>query len=115
MKLNNKTLSLIFLLPVLLFYIAHFFHPKINPNHVATGFVQYDQPYYVINSLEYKKDSSSFPLTFALPYESQLPKDKIYFFPQIFAIGYLLKITSINPTFLFLSFGFVFGIYFGVK
>ena len=109
MKLNNKTLSLIFLLPVLLFYIAHFFHPKINPNHVATGFVQYDQPYYVINSLEYKKDSSSFPLTFALPYESQLPKDKIYFFPQIFAIGYLLKITSINPTFLFLLFGFVFG------
>ncbi len=90
----------------------HFLHPTISPNHLSTGFIQYDQPSYIANSLEYKK-SEHWHIAFSMPYLETHQKEPIYFFPQLFLIGNLAKICPISPTAIFLVFGFIFA-YLGI-
>lgn len=110
--ISNKQLALLLLIPVIFYYSMHFLHPRINPNHIATGFIQYDQPSYVANSLEYKK-SENWHIAFSMPYLETHQKEPIYFFPQLFLIGNLAKISPFSPTAIFLVFGFVFA-YLGI-
>jgi hypothetical protein len=106
--MKNRTLALLLLFPILTYYLAHFLHPILNPNAVATGYVQYDQPSYMMSCMEYVK-SQTFDFTFALPYSEQVEKAKVYFFPQFFIVGNLVRLTGLPHLLVYLTFWFVFS------
>ena len=96
-------------LPVALFYIAHYSVPHQEPGLLPTGFIQYDQPYYMANARQYV-DGSTDGLRYASPFSAQVDPDAIYFQPQTALLGWLWKITGADPGVLFVLFGVVFGL-----
>ncbi len=83
-------------LPVALFYIAHYSVPHQEPGLLPTGFIQYDQPYYMANARQYV-DGSTDGLRYASPFSAQEDPDAIYFQPQTALLGWLWKITGADP------------------
>ena len=117
LKLGNETIistkniwgiSILLMLPPFLYYIAHFLGFG-NPDAIPTGYIQYDMPYYMANALEYK-ESKNLHLLFPLPFSSNYENESIYFYPQIFLMGLIVRYTPVEPVILFLLFGFVFGV-----
>ena len=100
---------LLLYLPVVLFYVAHYAAGQRDPYRLATGFVQYDQPYYMANARQYV-DGVTDGLRYASPFSAQEDPDTIYFQPQIALLGWLWKITGADPGVLFVLFGLVFGL-----
>ncbi len=102
-------LSIVFTIPVILFYLSHFLVSTKTPDLLATGFIHYDMPYYVSNALEYK-ETADFHFCHSLPFSDNYKNEQIYFHPQIFVMGMILRYFPINPLFLYLLLGFIFSV-----
>jgi hypothetical protein len=101
--------SLVLMAPIVLLHIAHFSMGAFNSQHLPTGFIHYDMPYYMANAREYK-EAESFSILFRLPFSPDYSNNPIYFYPQLLLMGLILKFTAIDPPALLLGFGFVFGV-----
>ena len=93
------------LLPVYLFYLAHF------TNRVAsgTGFLLDDMPYYMADARAYF-DAGHFTLTYGLPFSPDPNTPRIYFQPLTLALGVFWKLTGSDPGILFTVAGLTFAI-----
>lgn len=92
------------LAPVVLFYWAHF-HPN-DAQAVPTGFIQYDQPYYMANARQYL-DGATDGLRYTLPFSPSADSRPIHFQPQTWLLAGLLRITGSDLGALFMAFGMV--------
>ncbi len=96
-------------LPALLPLFLHFFYSSVIWQDHATGFIQYDQPYYMANAREYF-DDGNISLTYKNPSDYRADAPKLYFQPQSFVLGLIHKYTQIHPMYLFVAFGWLFSL-----
>ncbi|MBL0129419.1 MAG: hypothetical protein IPP83_18660 [Flavobacteriales bacterium] len=94
--------------PVLAPLIAHYSPGEGDPR-IPTGFMQYDQPYYMANARQYLDGASNGPL-YALPFSADPGSEPIHFQPQTILLAAVWWITNMDPGLLFSLFGVVFGI-----
>ncbi len=99
---TRALMALLLLLPWSLFYWAHY-HPK-DARLRPTGFVQYDQPYYMANARQYL-DGATDGLRYALPFSPAAEAEPIHFQPQTLLLAALWRITGADPGSLFVAFG----------
>ena len=95
-------MSFLLLLPVTTLYVSHFLPAA---GQVATGFIQYDQPYYMANAREFF-DSGKFALTYANPFDQSYAAPRIYFQPHLFLLGLWMRVTGMDPGIVYVLFGF---------
>lgn len=100
---------LLLYLPALVFQIAHYSAEQGNADAIGTGFVQYDQAYYMANARQYV-DGATDGIRYASPFSVEVEPPAIYFQPQVFVLGQLWRITGADPGILFSIFGIVFGL-----
>jgi hypothetical protein len=112
MSRNRLMVIIIFsiLLAPISYYIYNLFGNSGNGT-IPTGFIQYDQPYYIANALEYR-EMDEVQFMFPLPFSSDYENDRIYFYPQILLFGMILRYTELSPISIFLVFGLIFSILF---
>jgi hypothetical protein len=103
-KFRQALKALLLLLPVAGFYWVHF-HPT-NAALLPTGFVQYDQPYYMANARQYL-DGDTDGLRYALPFSPDAAARPIHFQPQTLVLAGLWRITRADPGTVFMAFGAV--------
>lgn len=90
--------SLILSLPVMILYMLHFF-PAVHGMQ-STGFIQPDMPTYMANARQYA-DGDHNGIAYSNPYDFHKESPKIYFQPQLYVLGLLLKWDSIDPGYAF--------------
>lgn len=100
-------LSAILCIPVYIIYASNFIF--LPPGVHGTGFVQYDQPYYMANARAYFSDGI-FTLTYGLPFSIDPATPKIYFQPLTFALGLILYLTNADPGYLYMAAGIAIAI-----
>lgn len=108
-SIRSWTFAALLYLPVVCFYAAHYAVGIADPSQHPTGFVQYDQPYYLANARQYL-DGATDGLRYASPFSSLEAPEPIYFQPQVAALALLWKLTGADPGLLFVLFGAVFGV-----
>lgn len=96
--------AVLLLLPVAGFYWVHL-HPK-DDAVLPTGFVQYDQPYYMANARQYL-DGGTDGLRYALPFSPDAAAKPIHFQPQTLLLAGLWRISRADPGTVFMAFGAV--------
>ncbi|MBX6314019.1 MAG: hypothetical protein IRY99_14055 [Isosphaeraceae bacterium] len=103
-ELRWWALSLLLASPVALIYLCHL---QDGPgDRTATGFIQYDMPYYMANAREHF-DSGHFCLFYGNPFSPRYGTPAIYFQPLILALGLLWRATGADPGMIFMAFGAV--------
>ena len=95
------------MLPVVVLYGSHFLTKATGA--WPTGFIQYDQAYYMANAREYI-DGGTDGIRYALPFSSNYTNAPIHFQPQIALLALLLKVTGWDPGRLFVAFGLICGL-----
>jgi hypothetical protein len=105
--------SLLLWLPVLIPFVCHYrLLPKPEMPQgklmLPTGFIQYDQPYYMMNAGAHF-DKDGFHLLYGLPFSPDEDTPRIYFQPHVLVMGLIWKATSLDPAIVYLSFGFLSG------
>lgn len=108
-RLREWALVVLLYLPVLAFYGAHFAAGLHDPDRQGTGFVQYDQPYYMANARQYL-DGATDGLRYASPFSTKEHPTPIYFQPQLAVLALLWEFTGLDPGVVFVLFGIVFGL-----
>jgi hypothetical protein len=88
-------------LPATLPYVVHF---AAGGQHLPTGFIQYDQPYYMANAREHF-DSGSFSILYGNPFDGSPDTPRVYWQPHIMVLGILLRMTGLSPGMVYLAFG----------
>ena len=101
------TAAALLMLPVAVLYGSHFLTHATGA--WSTGFIQYDQAYYMANAREYQ-DGGTDGLRYALPFSSNYHNAPIHFQPQIALLGLLWKVTGFDPGRLFVAFGLICGL-----
>ncbi len=99
-------ISFLLLLPAIIVYVNYFINSTADST--PSGFIQSDMYSYMAEARQYA-DGESNGLFYSNPFDGDKNAPKIYFQPQILLLGIILKYTSINPSNLFLLFGFIFG------
>lgn len=89
-------------LPATVLWVGHY--AAAPDDRIPTGFVQYDQPYYMANAREYFDDGACH-LLYGSPFSCDYKTPRLYFQPQTFLLGVLLHLTGIAPGLLFVLFG----------
>lgn len=94
------------MLPTLAMVVVHLLvHPAgMEP----TGFLQYDQPYYMANAREHF--DGGFHLLYGLPYSDTPTTPRLYVQPQLLVLGVVQHVTALPPGWLFLAFGLLAGL-----
>ncbi|MEZ6137479.1 MAG: hypothetical protein R3C53_21535 [Pirellulaceae bacterium] len=100
-------LAFILTLPALVPLFSHFYFTQLWGRH-GTGFIQYDQAYYMANARECI-DHGGLALLYKNPFDYRPETPAIYCQPQTLLLAALLKLTSIPPWVLFVSFGWIFA------
>lgn len=100
-------LSAMFCGPLYLLYACNFMF--LPPGTHGTGFLQYDQPYYMANARAYFSDGP-FTLTYGLPFSFDPATPKVYFQPLTFGLGAILYLTGADPGYLYMAGGLVIAI-----
>jgi len=100
-------LSFLLFLPVIALYGAHFI-PATN-GALGTGFLQYDQPYYMAIARKYF-DDGGLSFIYGLPFSPDPATPRIYFQPLTFALGVLEYTSGADPGLIFVLAEFVLGI-----
>lgn len=98
-------------LPSLLLIIGHLRFASQSSSEEATGFIQYDQAYYMANARQYL-DGESEGLCYGSPFSAEEHQAPIYFQPQIALLAALWGITGWDPGIVFNVFGCVSGLLF---
>ncbi|MBI1204654.1 MAG: hypothetical protein GC182_19305 [Rhodopseudomonas sp.] len=93
--------------PLYLVYACNFMF--LPPGSHGTGFLQYDQPYYMANARAYFSDGH-FTLTYGLPFSFDPATPKVYFQPLTFGLGAILYLTGADPGYLYMAAGLVIAI-----
>lgn len=101
-KTKKLLLAILFSLPIFLFYLRHFTAPFQNPDAIPTGFVQYDQPYYLANARQIF--DNGFTFSYSNPF-SPFEGPNIYFQPQLLFLGTIIHSLNANPGYVFAAFG----------
>ncbi|HEV2162724.1 MAG TPA: hypothetical protein VGR52_10925 [Stellaceae bacterium] len=96
-------LSFLALIPIIWAYATHFI--GVHPGYIATGFLQYDQASYMADARQYA--DGPFHFLYGLPFSPNYDTPRIYFQPQIFFLGVILRITGLDPGLLYVAFGLV--------
>jgi hypothetical protein len=89
------------LLPLYCAYLAHFL--GATQGSLGTGFLQYDQPYYMANAREHF--DGGFHLLYGLPFSPDYDTPRIYFQPQTLFLGLAWQITGSDPGLIYVVFG----------
>src|SRR5262249_40141202 len=92
--------AMLALAPLYAAYFAHFLGTPAGS--LATGFLQYDQPYYMAIARRYF--NGGFPLLYGLPFSPGDGTPRLYFQPQTLLLGVLLKATGLDPGLLYVLF-----------
>jgi hypothetical protein len=95
--------------PMLAIYVLHFFWPSAAG--AATGFLQYDQPYYMANAREHF-DAGRFALLFNLPFSPFEHSPRVYLQPMSLLLGVVAHLSSWPPGFIYAGFGVLAGVAF---
>ncbi|MFZ5806345.1 MAG: hypothetical protein ACOY3I_03970 [Verrucomicrobiota bacterium] len=96
--------SIACLLPIFLFYFAHFYIPT-KLGFYSTGFIQYDQLSYMAFGRQHFDEG--FHLFYNNPFSVDADAPHIYFQPHIFLLGILHQFLPFAPGTTYLLFGFV--------
>lgn len=99
-------MSLLATAPMLLVYMLHYL--VVPRGYHPTGFLQYDQPYYMANAQAVA--SHGFSLTYGLPFSPFADTPRIYFQPMALILGLVLKLTRWDPGAIYVGFGIIAGI-----
>lgn len=100
-------LSFALFLPVIALYAAHF---VAQPNGAfGTGFLQYDQPYYMAIARKYF-DDGGLSLSYGLPFSPDPSTPRIYFQPLTFALGLIEYSSGADPGVIYVLAEIVLGI-----
>jgi hypothetical protein len=100
-------LSVALFLPVIALYAAHLIP---GPSGVSgTGFLQYDQPYYMAIARKYF-DDGGLSLTYGLPFSPDPSTPRVYFQPLTFALGLFEYVSGADPGFIYVLAAIVMGI-----
>lgn len=100
--------ALLLWLPSLLPIIGHLYFGSRSDAQEATGFIQYDQAYYMANARQYL-DGATDALFYASPFSSEESAPPIYFQPQIALLSAVWAMTGWDPGVVFNLFGLAFG------
>jgi hypothetical protein len=93
--------SAIAIAPMVVIYLFHMSFPPAGLR--PTGFLQYDQPYYMANARE-PYDSGTFPV-YGLPFSPDDSTPAIYFQPGLLLLGGVTSITGWPPGVVYAVFG----------
>ena len=94
--------------PMWVVYALHFL--CVPEGLAGTGFLQYDQPYYMANAREHF-DGGFFPL-YGLPYSFDYDTPRLYFQPLTLMLGVLWRLSGIDPGWVYATFGALAGVAF---
>lgn len=94
--------SLVLLLPVIALYACEYLG---GDGRTFTGFIQYDQPYYMSNARKFF--DGGFHFLYGNPFSPDPRTPAIYFQVHLLALGFLQAITGCDPGLLYVIFGFV--------
>jgi hypothetical protein len=100
-------LSVALFLPVIALYAAHLIPAPSGAS--GTGFLQYDQPYYMAIARKYF-DDGGLSLTYGLPFSPDPSTPRVYFQPLTFALGVLEYVSGADPGFIYVLAAIVMGI-----
>ena len=92
--------------PMVAIYLFHIFFPPAGQD--PTGFVQYDQPYYMANARE-PYDAGTFPM-YGLPFSPDYDTPAIYFQPVLLLLGGVTHVTGLDPGLIYATFGLACGV-----
>jgi len=98
--------ALLAMAPMLLVYLLHYV--AAPQGYHGTGFVQYDQPYYMANAQAVVSHSLSF--TYGLPFSPFDDTPRIYSQPMALILGWLLKLSGWDPGAIYVGFGILAGV-----
>lgn len=87
------------LLPVIVLYAAEYLRGGF------TGFIQYDQPYYMANARKFF--DGGFHFLYGNPFSPDLQTPTIYFQIHLFVLGLAQAVTGWDPGLVYMIFGFV--------
>jgi hypothetical protein len=94
--------SLALLLPVIALYACEYGR---GDGTSFTGFIQYDQPYYMANARKFF--DGGFHFLYGNPFSPDPHTAAIYFQVHLFALGLVQAVTGCDPGLLYVIFGFV--------
>lgn len=90
-------------LPVLSLYAFHFLNAPAGLG--PTGFIQYDQPYYMANAREVLDAGNG--LTYGNPFSADYQTAQIYFQPLALLLATVLRLTGADPGAIYVGFGLI--------
>ena len=97
-------LSFFLMLPATVPYFCHYAgRPE---GGTSTGFICYDMPYYFANGREHF-DNGKFQPTYGNPSDYSYESPAIYFQPMSLVLGFVWRLTKVDPGNLWVGFGFV--------
>ena len=102
-------ISLALLTPMLLTYAIHFF--LLSEGLRGTGFLQYDQFYYMANAREHF-DAGHFTLLYNLPFSPFDDSPRIYIQPLSLLLGTIQHLSGFQPGHIYVALGIVVGLIF---
>ncbi|MCX6269802.1 MAG: hypothetical protein NTU44_01020 [Bacteroidetes bacterium] len=92
--------------PVILLYLGHFLCFLFQPGLIPTGFLQFDQPFYMAAAREYF-DQDGFSFLYSNPADPSIDSPRIYFQLPILLLAVILKLTGLDPGLVLTLFGLV--------
>jgi hypothetical protein len=96
--------SLALLLPVIALYACEYLHVDAD-GATFTGFIQYDQPYYMADARKFF--DGGFHLLYGNPFSPDPHTPRIYFQIHLLVLGFVQAITGVDPGVLYVIFGFL--------
>ncbi len=104
-RLKEFIVSLLLLLPILIFYFAQYNPPN---DYIGTGFVHGDMLSYMANARQHF-DNENFSLIYSNPFNIDSNGPKIYFQIQTLILGTVWHFTQIDVGVIFIGFGILFS------
>ncbi|MGB7925605.1 MAG: hypothetical protein WCF57_20370 [Pyrinomonadaceae bacterium] len=101
-RVRRWLISLALAAPACLPYLTHYL--KSTGDLIATGFIQYDMPYYMANAREYFDGGG---LTYGNPFSPSYGTPAIYFQPLTLLLGAIWRLTGADPGLIFVCVGFI--------
>jgi hypothetical protein len=103
LAMNRWFLASLAMLPICWLTACYFFGTPQDTH--PTGFIQYDQAYYMAEARQHFADG--FHLLYGLPASFDYDTPGVYFHPQTLLLGAVVKITGIEPGWVYSVFGLV--------
>jgi hypothetical protein len=100
---NRWFLAFLAMLPICWLTGCYFLGAPQNTH--PTGFIQYDQPYYMAEARQHF--ANEFHLSYGLPASPDYDTPRVYFHPQTLLLGALTKFTGIEPGLIYAAFGLI--------